>query len=509
MSPNGIVGIIEEIGKEVSKVIVVKTAKDLYKHIKVKFRRREKDLKLILSKSQTLPKKLFLIGAGEIGVEICLSSIQDMNWYVGSVDEVKKGSTIERMATLIRNTLKKDTKETKGIMSQIGDSYLTKVQRTLPSFQEKNAIDKIKNYIYELNGNNKIIIMEDYFLSPEQWKTLCREYGSNPKYHFAPPPEYCEYFLDKIKMKELIKEIKGENHIVDTEKIILDIKKKTIEKCRTFLDKHGQIILKPSMTSSGWGQSIITHEKDIPSAIKSAKQLARIKSNEAILERKVGDFVEAAIFIFKSVNNPHSSVIMGPFEYSETVVDPIGGPVRLNEIRYPVTDERICNVNDQLVSIATEIGDKVSAPFLGVEYIIEKTNIFVNELVWRPEDIGMITLLSHRKSQYKLFLESFQREKILNAEPREGRFVCFSIRRKKGFPHTPPENLMMKDEEYNKIHFYNKLFPKMPTEKIVGYAIFNEVNDDNKTLVMFKKKLRGKLAKEFGGKENIGETFIF
>ena len=49
MSPNGIVGIesIEEIGKEVSKVIVAKAAKDLYMIIKDKAKKTKEKLKSI------------------------------------------------------------------------------------------------------------------------------------------------------------------------------------------------------------------------------------------------------------------------------------------------------------------------------------------------------------------------------------------------------------------------------------------------------------------------------
>ncbi len=440
-----------------------------------------------------IPKKLFLIGAGELGCELFLTGTCHYDWMVGSVHSSDDGSAIEKICSLKRFNL-------------------LKFQQNIGNFHTSEIENKISYKIEELGEGSKVTVLEDVFLTPDRWINLCDKHKEISRYNniYIPSKNDAAIFLDKFLMKRKIKEILGDDYQLDFHKISLELNKSNIQKCNRLLNIHNELILKPTITSSGWGQSVIKDlHYDFSRAIELSKRLSRINSGEAIFEQRLGNYNEAAVINFRSIYNlSDQGVIMGPFEYKKEVLNPIGGPIRLKEVFYPARNKKIRAVIEHLKSLTLRINDKIKSPFLCVEFLINGDQIFINEINWRPEDVGMITLLSHKKDQYNMFLECFEKKYIDNEE-NNGNFTCFSIKREEQYPHSPSEKFLLDEGENYKIHFYHKPVPisfthRVPNQRIVGYGIAKK----NK-IEELRNYLKEKIEIEFGDEEDTENSFIF
>jgi len=157
------------------------------------------------------------------------------------------------------------------------------------------------------------------------------------------------------------------------------------------------VVVKPVMSSSGKGQSVVQNSDDIAKAWSYAIENSRGDRQKVIVEEFINFHTEITLLTIKQKQgetlfcNPIGHVQeRGDYQYSWQS----GGSLEHN-ITYPQLDEaeRICKL------ITDELG---GAGLFGVEFFVTNQEIIFSELSPRPHDTGMVTLISQNLSEFDL-----------------------------------------------------------------------------------------------------------
>lgn len=184
-----------------------------------------------------------------------------------------------------------------------------------------------------------------------------------------------------------------------------------IEKIQNFSKK---IVVKPCMSSSGKGQSIINLPAglgEITDSWTNAINNSRGSSTKVIIEEFIDFSYEVTILTV--VNRCGTVIALDPIVHYQK-----DGDYRWssqNREDYHMDDKCFENVKNQAKEIATKVmgyGEDVTGGLFGVEFFIcknEETNTYYpvfSELSPRPHDTGMVTMISQNLSEFELHLRS-------------------------------------------------------------------------------------------------------
>jgi len=155
-------------------------------------------------------------------------------------------------------------------------------------------------------------------------------------------------------------------------------------------------IIKPVMSSSGKGQSLINNENDIKNAWDYAKSGGRVKTTRIIVEQKIDFDYEITLLTVRSLNG------VGKIETS--FCEPIGHR-QVNgdyvESWQPQTMSNTALQRSQ--EIAKAVTDDLGGRGLfGVELFIKGDEVWFSEVSPRPHDTGMVTMISQRQNEFEL-----------------------------------------------------------------------------------------------------------
>ena len=157
------------------------------------------------------------------------------------------------------------------------------------------------------------------------------------------------------------------------------------------------VVVKPVMSSSGKGQSVVQDPNDITRAWIYAIDNSRGDRKKVIVEEFINFHTEITVLTVKQKDgdtifcNPIGHVQeRGDYQYSWQ-----NGMSLDHVINYPQLDEaeRICKL------ITDELG---GAGVFGVEFFITNKEVIFSELSPRPHDTGMVTLISQNLSEFDL-----------------------------------------------------------------------------------------------------------
>ncbi len=151
-------------------------------------------------------------------------------------------------------------------------------------------------------------------------------------------------------------------------------------------------VVKPVMSSSGKGQSIVASKKDVAKAWKLACEGMRGDQKKVIVEEFIKFETEITLLTIKQKQ--------GPTLY----VDPIGHRQEGGDYRESWIP---ANIRSNLLAKAKRIAKKVTdrlggSGLFGVEFFITKDDVIFSELSPRPHDTGMVTLISQDLSEFDL-----------------------------------------------------------------------------------------------------------
>jgi len=153
-------------------------------------------------------------------------------------------------------------------------------------------------------------------------------------------------------------------------------------------------VVKPVMSSSGHGQSIIKNPYHIKMAWEMAKE-ARGDASELIVE----EFIEFDYEI---------TLLTARTERETIFCEPIGhiqrdGDYVLSWQPTPMSEETLKKAQDIAKIVTDGLGGR---GIFGVEFFIKGEEVYFSELSPRPHDTGMVTLITQSQSEFALHIRA-------------------------------------------------------------------------------------------------------
>ncbi len=156
------------------------------------------------------------------------------------------------------------------------------------------------------------------------------------------------------------------------------------------------LLIKPVMSSSGKGQSLIKNAKEIQAAWDSAIKESRGDSKQVIVEEFIDFDLEITLL---TIRQKDGSTLFCP---------PIGHEQKEGDYQTSWQPQQLTDLQlIEIQSISRKITENLDGVgIFGVEFFISKNEIFFSELSPRPHDTGLVTLISQNISQFDLHLRA-------------------------------------------------------------------------------------------------------
>lgn len=154
-------------------------------------------------------------------------------------------------------------------------------------------------------------------------------------------------------------------------------------------------VVKPIMSSSGKGQSVIKTANDIESAWQYAQEGGRAGKGKVIVEGFVDFDYEITLL---TIRHKNGTAFCAPIGHHQE-----DGDYRQSWQPHPMSDTAIAKAED----IATQITDALGGLGLfGVELFIKGDEVIFSEVSPRPHDTGLVTLISQDVSEFALHVRA-------------------------------------------------------------------------------------------------------
>ncbi|WP_261858320.1 formate-dependent phosphoribosylglycinamide formyltransferase [Photobacterium sanguinicancri] len=155
-------------------------------------------------------------------------------------------------------------------------------------------------------------------------------------------------------------------------------------------------VVKPIMSSSGKGQSVIKTPADIESAWKYAQEGGRAGAGRVIVEGFVEFDYEITLLTVRASDGVH-------------FCSPIGHRQEDGDYRESWQPQQM---SDKALAAAQAVSEKVvnalgGYGLFGVELFIKGDEVLFSEVSPRPHDTGMVTLISQELSEFALHVRAF------------------------------------------------------------------------------------------------------
>lgn len=154
--------------------------------------------------------------------------------------------------------------------------------------------------------------------------------------------------------------------------------------------------IKPTMSSSGKGQSMVKTPDQLEQAWGYAKSSGRVDTGKVIVEAKIDFDFEITLLTVRALNE--SGDIQTYF------CEPIGhvqenGDYRESWQPQAMTPAAIKSAQDIAAKITDEIG---GLGLFGVELFIKGDQVWFSEVSPRPHDTGMVTMITQKQNEFEL-----------------------------------------------------------------------------------------------------------
>lgn len=155
-------------------------------------------------------------------------------------------------------------------------------------------------------------------------------------------------------------------------------------------------VVKPVMSSSGKGQSVMKSEKDVTNSWKYAVEGMRGDTQKVIVEEFIKFDSEITLLTIKQKNG------------KTLFVDPIGHRQERGDYQESWMPARISQQHlEKAQRMAKKVTDYLGGSgIFGVEFFITKSDVYFSELSPRPHDTGMVTMISQDLTEFEVHLRA-------------------------------------------------------------------------------------------------------
>ncbi len=154
--------------------------------------------------------------------------------------------------------------------------------------------------------------------------------------------------------------------------------------------------IKPTMSSSGKGQSMVKNADQLKAAWNYAKSSGRVDTGKVIVEAKIDFDFEITLLTVRALNQ-HGDV-------ETCFCAPIGHVQENGDYRESWQPQAMSAAAIKAAQdIALKITDDIAGLGLfGVELFIKGDNVWFSEISPRPHDTGMVTLVTQQQNEFEL-----------------------------------------------------------------------------------------------------------
>ena len=297
-----------------------------------------------------LPKKLMLLGAGELGKEFTIAA-QRLGNHVIAVDRYPHAPAMQVA----------DESEVISMLS--GEDLERIVAKHQPDYiiPEIEAIRTEKLAEFEQRGITVI-----------------------------PTAKATDYTMNRDRIRELAHQELG----VRTAKYAYAT---TLDEMRSISAEIGfPNVVKPVMSSSGKGQSVVNNAAEVEAAWRYAIDGSRGDSQKVIVEEFINFEIEITLLTIKQWNAP--PIFCPPIGHRQERGD-------YQESWQPaeISPAQIAAAQAIALTVTDALG---GAGIFGVEFFITADEVIFSELSPRPHDTGMVTLISQNLNEFELHLRA-------------------------------------------------------------------------------------------------------
>ena len=150
-------------------------------------------------------------------------------------------------------------------------------------------------------------------------------------------------------------------------------------------------VVKPTMSSSGKGQSVVRGDDDIKKAWDHAMTGTRASTGRVIVEGFIRFDYEITLL---TVRHAGGTLFCPPVGHVQ-----VDGDYRESWQPHPMTDEALRASQDVARKVTDALGGR---GVFGVELFVQGDRVWFSEVSPRPHDTGMVTMASQDKSQFEL-----------------------------------------------------------------------------------------------------------
>lgn len=150
-------------------------------------------------------------------------------------------------------------------------------------------------------------------------------------------------------------------------------------------------VVKPVMSSSGHGQSVVRKVEDVDAAWREAQEGGRAGAGRVIVEGFIDFDYEITLLTLRSVTG---TVYCEPVGHIQ-----VNGDYRYSWQPQPMSEKALANAKE----IAKKITDALGGyGIFGVELFVKGDEVIFSEVSPRPHDTGMVTMISQDRSEFGL-----------------------------------------------------------------------------------------------------------
>lgn len=171
----------------------------------------------------------------------------------------------------------------------------------------------------------------------------------------------------------------------------------SLEQLKTMVQKVGlPCFIKPTMSSSGKGQSRITKASEIESAWNFAASSGRVDEGVVIIEGQIDFDYEVTLLTVRSLDETGG--------YVTSFCEPIGHRQESGDYveswqPQPMNEVAIKKAKDIAIRITSSLG---GLGVFGVELFVKGDQVWFSEVSPRPHDTGMVTMATQKQSEFEL-----------------------------------------------------------------------------------------------------------
>ncbi|HIF9307862.1 TPA: formate-dependent phosphoribosylglycinamide formyltransferase [Photobacterium damselae] len=155
-------------------------------------------------------------------------------------------------------------------------------------------------------------------------------------------------------------------------------------------------LVKPIMSSSGKGQSVIKSEADYATAWQYAQEGGRAGQGRVIVEGFVEFDYEITLLTIRAVDGIHFCAPIGHRQED--------GDYRESWQPQAMTEQALIAAQDVAAKVVDALG---GYGLFGVELFVKGDQVLFSEVSPRPHDTGMVTLISQDQSEFALHVRAF------------------------------------------------------------------------------------------------------